>query len=164
MKHIFHFLISPISLLPYIEKASVFMKNSMSVIQLNCPNKACTEIISYEKFSSHTTECPFFITSCTACKKESIRMNLKNHQEGCLEYWKNRWYKTNEKFENSLKQIDIVNEGRDIANAGREIAEKDLKENAVIYQAKMEYMGRVTNYEDMITAGLESKLDGLTYV
>lgn len=38
------------------------------------------------------------------------------------------------------------------------------KEKADIYQAKMECMARVTKYENIITNGLESKLNYLQYV
>ena len=91
-------------------------------------------------------------------------MNLKTHQEDCLDYWKNGWYKTKKALDNALQQIDIVKMGRDIANEGLEIATNDLKENTAIYESKMIHTKKVTNYEDIITASFESKLENLRYV
>ena len=49
----------------------------------------------------------------------------------------------------------------------REIATNQnecMKEKAAIDQTKIEYMAKVTKYEDTITNGLETKLNDLRYI
>ena len=54
-----------------------------------------------------------------------MRKNVKTHQDGCLAYWKSRWYKTWKELDNALEEIDIVKEDRDSAYQDLEIAEKE---------------------------------------